>query len=254
LMNLGYGEARLNDRDTVDHIMKIAFVQPDISLKEYALKEESGLFKKIVDAKLISLSKESMIGSPDLLIWPEMTDDFTLQNDGRLDFLYKEITSKGPDLLIGTSFMDYSNKSRKNIAFILENNGDMTEPYMKQRIFPFSESATYSPGHRMVTLPTSKKGDVGVMICLESMYPDIAKEEARSGGKALISISTDASFGNSIIPYVHAAQIVFRAIENGLYSAHVGNTGPSLICDNRGRILTYIPYGVQGFGKADIRI
>ena len=252
IFNYSYGATRLNEKGHLSHRMRIAIIQPNISVKEYELKNNCGLFKKIIDGQLIGLSKESLNNSPDLIIWPELTDDFVLQNDKRLVFLHREIASKGPDLLIGTSFMDYSNNSRKNIAFILKENGDMTEPYIKQRIFPCSESSIFTSGSGRRTLDTTHSGEIGVMICLESMYPQIARGEAKAGANALISISTDASFDNSMIPYIHSAEIVFRAIENDKYAVHCGNTGPSVICDNRGRILTYIPYGKQAYACAEI--
>jgi apolipoprotein N-acyltransferase len=129
----------------------------------------------------------------------------------------------------------------------------MTEPYRKNRTFPLFETQWVSRGKEYVTLPSSTPlKDVGCMICLESLCPQVARGLVRSGAKALVCISVDTSFGNSIVPYIHSASIVFRAIENNKYGIHVGNSGPSIICDNKGRIITRIPYGKTAHANAVI--
>jgi apolipoprotein N-acyltransferase len=55
-----------------------------------------------------------------------------------------------------------------------------------------------------------------------------------------------------MVPYIHSASMIFRAIENNKYGIHVGNSGPSLICDNKGRVITQIPYGKTAYANAVI--
>lgn len=231
-----------------------AIIQPNVSPKEFALKESNGTFKKIYERRLLELTKDSMASNPNLIVWPEMVGGYILQNDDYLEELKRQVTSKGIELLIGTSYIDRSAANTEyNIAFILKPDGDMTEPYRKQITFPFSETSYYSKGKYAVCLPsTTKLQSVGTMICLESLYPHIAKDLVNKNAKALVCISNDASFGNSMIPYIHTAEIVFRAIENNRYAIHAGNSGPSIICDNKGRILARIPYGKMTYATAKI--
>jgi apolipoprotein N-acyltransferase len=44
--------------------------------------------------------------------------------------------------------------------------------------------------------------------------------------------------------------MILRAVENNKYGIHVGNSGPSIICDNKGRVITQIPYGKTGYASA----
>jgi apolipoprotein N-acyltransferase len=251
-VNFGYGCLSLNSSQDPGKPVNIAVIQMNITSKDYELKERNKFFEKIMDKKLISLSMDALDKRPDLIIWPELSGDFILQNDEYLSCLHKNITSKGAELLIGTTYIDYcENKKKYNIAFILKTDGDMTEPYRKTKIFPFFETQWLSRGNEYVTLPSSTAlKNIGCMICLESIYPQIARGLARSGAKALVCISTDTAFGNSMIPYIHSTSMVFRAIENNMYGIHVGNTGPSIICDNMGRIITQIPYGKTAYANA----
>ena len=253
-VNLGYGYFSLNSPQDHGKPVNIAIIQPNITSKDYVLKEKSKLFENIFNRKLVDLSVEALKKRPDLIVWPELSGNYILQNDEYLEELHKSITSKGAELLIGTSYIDRCDNGKKyNIAFILETDGDMTEPYRKTRIFPFSETQWLSRGKDLMTLPSSTAlKNIGAMICLESTYPSISKGLVRAGAQALILISTDASFGNSMIPYLHSAQIVFRAIENNRYAVHLGNTGPSIICDNKGRVITQIPYGKTAYANAVI--
>ncbi|MFC1559669.1 nitrilase-related carbon-nitrogen hydrolase [Candidatus Margulisiibacteriota bacterium] len=191
---------------------------------------------------------------PKLIVWPELSGNFILQDDAYLSYLHKQITSKGAELLLGTSYIDYShNKNIFNIAFILMENSDATEKYRKQKIFPFSETEDYSSGKKTLTLSSrSGLGRVGVMICLESLYPDVAKNLVKEGAGILCLISADTSFGNSSIPYLHSKLIALRAVENNRYAIHVGNSGPSTVADNKGRIILEIPYGEIAYGCVDV--
>jgi apolipoprotein N-acyltransferase len=253
-LNICYGYWSLNSIPKFGEPVRIAIIQTNLSLRDFVLKEQSDLFKSMINKKLIDISKDSLKKSPKLIIWPELSGDFVLQNDDYLSYLHKNITSKGAELLIGTSYIDYCNKRKKyNIAFILKTNGDMTEPYRKNRTFPLFETQWASRGMEYVTLPSSTPlKNVGCMICLESLCPQIARGLARSGAKALVCISVDTSFGNSMVPYIHSASMVLRAVENNKYGIHVGNSGPSIICDNKGRVITQIPYGKTAYANAII--
>ncbi len=253
-INLGYGYLSINSTEQPGAPVKIVIIQTDITSKDYALKEHSKLFEKFIDNKLVDLTKDALEQKPGLIIWPELSKDYVLQNDQYLGYLHRTITSKGPELLIGTSYIDYCDKRKKfNIAFILKTDGGTTEPYRKTRIFPFSETLWLSRGREYITLPSlTPLKNIGCMICLESIYPQVSRGLAGSGAKALVCISTDAAFGNSMIPYIHSQSMVFRAVENNMYGIHAGNTGPSIICDNKGRITTRISYGKTAFAIADI--
>jgi apolipoprotein N-acyltransferase len=252
--NIGCGYRSLNSNPTKDEQVRIAIIQTNLTMRDFVLKEKCRMFKNIYKNNLINISADSLKEKPGLIIWPESSGEFTLQDDNCLNILHKNITSKGSELLIGTDYVDYCRERRKyNIAFILKTTGDMTEPYKKNIIFPLFETRWAARGNDFITIPSSTPlKDIGCMICLESIFPQVARGLTRSGAKALVCISVDTSFGNSIIPYLHSASMILRAVENNKYGIYVSNSGPSIICDNKGRVITQIPYGKTAYACAII--
>jgi apolipoprotein N-acyltransferase len=243
LIMLMYGAWSMGPLGISPDRLSVCIIQPNVSSMDYYAMGLNGMVGKYFDERLVALTGSSLDNSPDLIVWPEMAGDYIIQNDERLKYLYQKITSHGADMLIGTNYKDRVHGGSFNIAFILDRNGYTTEPYRKTRVFPFTESALYSPSKTEKLIGTRRVGLVGPMICLESMYPQVARRHVLAGAGSLVTISTDASFGNSMIPYIHASQTVLRAIENGRYGIHTGNTGPSLACDDKGRILIATSYG-----------
>jgi len=79
-------------------------------------------------------------------------------------------------------------------------------------------------------------GRAGVVICYESIFPDLARGYRREGVDVLLNITNDAWFGETTAPYQHAAHLRLRAIENRVGIVQVANTGISEYVDPRGRV------------------
>jgi apolipoprotein N-acyltransferase len=254
VVNLIYGSVSLARQEAAQPKVNIAIIQPNVTLKDYVLIERSRLFGDYFDRRNVYLSKEAARKGARLVIWPELAGNFTLQNDGFLNYLRREVASQGAETLIGTNYVDYAQGRRLyNSAFILRKDGTTTEPYRKTSLFPFIETASYAQGAALVPLPTeSGLNQVGVHICLESIYPSLPRKLVRAGAGILALISSDALFGNSIIPYVHKNLMALRAIENGRYAVHSGNAGPSAVFDHKGRLLVEIPYNKTAYANVNV--
>jgi apolipoprotein N-acyltransferase len=243
--NLAYGFCSLGGKPALSDGAKIAIIQPNLTIYDYILMGKSKWFENYSQSEMIFLSKESLAKNPTLIVWPELSSNYSLQKDRYLQRLHQEITCQGADLLLGTSYIDHVlNKSKYNIAFILNKYGIATDPYRKIGLFPFAETFFYQAGRDPLPLASeSGINDIGTMICLESIYPDIARELTQKGAGALVLISSDSAFGNSMIPYIHENLMALRAIENNRFAVHAGNTGPSAVFDNKGRLKVQTQYG-----------
>ena len=76
----------------------------------------------------------------------------------------------------------------------------------------------------------------GVFICIESAYPDIARQFTRDGADVLINISNDGYLGPTAVMRQHLANAVFRAVENGRPVLRVTNTGITAFITSRGEL------------------
>jgi apolipoprotein N-acyltransferase len=81
------------------------------------------------------------------------------------------------------------------------------------------------------------KGRLGVNICYESTIPSIARKIKNNGAEALFLLSDDSSMLDSIAPWNHLIFSKVRAIENGCYMVHCGNSGISAIISPNGDLI-----------------
>jgi apolipoprotein N-acyltransferase len=77
---------------------------------------------------------------------------------------------------------------------------------------------------------------IGVLICFESIFPEITRRQVMAGANLLVTITNDAWFGRSSAPWQHLAMGVFRAVETRKALVRAANTGISAFVDPMGRI------------------
>ena len=93
----------------------------------------------------------------------------------------------------------------------------------------------------------------GPMICFESVFPYIARREARLGADALLVVTNDAWFLRTAAAAQHLQIDRFRAIEEGLPIARAASTGISAFIDPLGRVTQSLGLMKRGVLIAEIR-
>jgi len=121
----------------------------------------------------------------------------------------------------------------------------------KVRLAGFAESHM-TAGTRHEPLPTSV-GPVGVLVCLESVYPQDARQLVARGAELLVVTTDDAGFRRSPIAEFHARRSAFRAIETGRWVVHLSQAGPSYVFDPRGRRVASRSLFERGLLEATVR-
>ncbi|MFH0889512.1 MAG: apolipoprotein N-acyltransferase, partial [Planctomycetota bacterium] len=122
-----------------------------------------------------------------------------------------------------------------------------TFPIIDDIILAFSELpyiASISPGTNLEPFTLSAKKDnlqikdykYGVLICYESVFPELARESIRRGSDFIINISNDGWFKNSAELDQMLAISAFRSVENRISFIRATNTGISAIIHPSGKI------------------
>jgi apolipoprotein N-acyltransferase len=250
---VGYGFYRLGVLEKLAASslpMKVAVVQGNIKQGEKWKKE-------MVQATLDRYRElTERVKGARLIIWPETAAPFFFLRTPDLTTLVQEIARTGGGyLLFGAPAYELTpqGESFYNRAYLLSPEGNVASYYDKAHLVPYGE---YVPLKRffpflgkmvlmvgdfaegkvggVVTLP---EGDVGPLICFESIFPNLSRAQVQNGARLLVNMTNDAWYGTTSAPYQSLAMAVLRAVENHVCMARAANTGISAFIGADGRIL-----------------
>lgn len=221
------------------------------------------------------LQTENFI-KPSLLIWPETAMPFFFQDNkihgaaimnfarehnvsillGTPGYIHNKAMPAGYDLYNRLYLVEPIHAS-KGMAYGEENLAkygfaNQMAYYDKEHLVPFGEYipawlnislleglmqgvGTFSVGKQSQPVPWQNLA-LGMLICYESIFPELARERVASGATVLLNVSNDAWFGQSSAPEQHLQLSAMRAIEQGRYLVRGTNTGISAVVDPHGRV------------------
>ncbi len=255
--NAGYGWLRLQqDLDGRERTARVALVQGNI---DQAVKWDPTYQQTTVET-YASLSRQVVTeAKADLIIWPESATPFYFQEQSDLSLEVAQVAAEtGTALLFGSPAYEIVNRkpSYLNSAFMLSPQGAVAGRSDKIHLVPFGEyvplgrflpfidklvvgMGDFSPG----TVNPLPLGDqlVGVLVCFEGIFPELARDYVREGSQLLVNITNDAWFGRSSAPAQHLAMTRFRALENRIWVARAANTGISALIAPSGQMTIETP-------------
>ena len=217
-------------------------------------------FKTATVDTYLRLSREA-IGEADveLVVWPETALPFYPQRDQLTSRLAAFTGAANTWLLTGaplftlTPQTDGSELVRHyNGAILLGPDGRIAASHAKQHLVPFGEYVPLRPYLPFLEPLVVSIGDfaagtsdeplalgpmrLGMLICYESIFPEIARQSVTRGANLLVNLTNDAWYGRSSAPHQSMAMAVFRAVENKRALVRAANTGISGFVDPVGRI------------------
>lgn len=198
---------------------------------------------------------------PDLMLLPETALPFYSHSPSFLDFLAAR-PKPAPWILSGIPRLAPYRAATNgftlyNSALLINPAGQSTGLYAKNHLVPFGEyvplasflplpgplveaAGSYSPG--MPEPPLScRGGKIGVLICFESIFPELAAGHAQRGATLLVNITNDGWYDTTNVPDQTLAMTVVRAVETRRSIARAANTGISAFITPTGHILAQTP-------------
>ncbi|MEO0114916.1 MAG: apolipoprotein N-acyltransferase [candidate division WOR-3 bacterium] len=249
LLPFSYGLFRLKPNQ---NWFKVAIIQPNVSPNEKG--DRDSLKKNQND--LIVLTEKALPAQPNLLIYPETATLTDITQDKAFQAVLKNLVdSSKVYLLTGTPVYDREVGGRYyNGAVLFEPGKELWQGYKKIHPVPFSEKIPYADKVPLFKkLETADMGDMtpgkvfrvfnfpygrfSVLICFESIFPDLTQEFTKRGADFLINITNDGWFGRTPGPHQHSELSILRTVENGVPLVRCANNGISFIVDPYGRVL-----------------
>ena len=243
--------------------VRVGLVQNNLGLEKW---RRGGLERSFIT--LEQLSRAAAAQRPDLLVWPETAVPCRVRTRedcrSRVEDLVAEL---GVPVLTGASDADPRTREPYNAAFYFSGKPPL-QRYAKMHLVPFGERtpfmdfvpllrdidwtaltgdlgpAEFARG-RERTLFEHPRGDFAVLICFESVFPDLVRGHVAGGADFLVVITNDSWFGRTAGPYQHAQLAVFRAVENRTAIARCATSGVSLFVDRYGRTSQSTPVFTQ---------
>ena len=239
---LGYGYSR--PRTLPAEELKVSVIQGNIpQLQKWDPGHEDYIIRKYEE-----LTLKAAKDRPELIIWPETSAPGYLdENKALLQRIQRLTRMTRTFLLVGA-----------NSAILFSKRGELLQQYNKLHLVLFGEyvpfekylpflrrllplTGNFIPGseYTIFSLRTTNyelQTKFATLICFEDIFPGMVRRFVREGADFMVNITNDAWFGRSAAPYQHAANSVFRAVENRRPFVRSANTGLSCFIDSTGRI------------------
>lgn len=127
-----------------------------------------------------------------------------------------------------------------NTAPVLSPRGELVTWYRK--VFPWRPFEPYDPGDRFVTFDVPRRGRVGVSICYDAWFPEVARHLAWMGADVVVNlVKTTTPDREQELVLARASAITNQTYVVSLNCAGPVGRGRSLIVDPEGRTIDERP-------------
>ena len=260
----GAGELKKADSVVFKAPLKASLLQPSINL--YA-KWDAG-YAAAIEEKINGLVKG--IGKTDLIVWPENALPGWIEDEHCGAWVSRIAKEKQAANFVGSVSRG---DGRRVAAFLMNSSGRVTAQYYKRVLVPFGEyvplrdflgryikpvaaMGEFLPGEFSQPLmevrqqeskragrqesvtakeQESKSVKVAGVICYESIFPFLFRQDAAKGAEIFVNITNDGWYLNTAAPYQHLLVNIFRAVETRRPVIRAANNGISAYIDPWGR-------------------
>ena len=231
---------------------RMAMIQPSIEQGE---KWSKARFDSIT-AKTFGMVNDSVQKGTDLIILAETAvPDHIRRQPATIKELHRLSERHHAGILTGA--LDFHrNKSGSPRKYDIYNASFLFTPedpysyqrYIKKHLVPFSERIPFDEIFPILNYVDLGEGDFvpgketpvyepfmwTPFICYDAIFGDLVREAINAGSRLMVNITNDGWFGRSTAPYQHLNLVRYRAIENGMPTARLANSGVTAFIDQYG--------------------
>ena len=194
---------------------------------------------------------------PDIVVWPETALPFYPTDNPYMTQIRGELAKENITVLTGAPMYEVVSLEKKTVKFfnsalLLDSTTLEEKRYDKSHLVPFGEYVPlkeflpflepfvetvgdFTAGEIVEPL-TAGNARIGVLICFESVFPELSRKWVEQGANVLVNLTNDAWYGKSSAPHNSLAMAVLRSVEVRRSVIRCANTGISAFISPLGEV------------------
>ncbi|MEJ2058536.1 MAG: apolipoprotein N-acyltransferase, partial [Desulfofustis sp.] len=213
---------------------------------------------------------------PQLVVWPETALPFYPNRSEFMQPVLDFPDQSGVMLLTGAPWFEIEQNatgrliSYFNGAMLVKPGAGFWFGYYKSHLVPYGEyvplkkympflaplveaAGDFSAGTIDEPLPAGPI-KAGILICFESIFPDLSRAWVEAGANLLVNLTNDAWYGKSSAPHQSWAMTVYRSVETRRALVRSANTGISGFLDPLGQVSSRSGLFVEWADKEEVSL
>ncbi len=207
--------------------------------------------------KIVNSNRADIYIFPELYLTGYLIRDRIVESAlGVDDEIFSKIREASEDRIIIFGFPEKDDHIYNSAAIVHDGYVDVARKIYLPNFGPFEEKLYFKSGSEPMVIDT-KFGKIGVQICYDAFFPEVAKIQALKGAKIIVNISASPITSRAMFEAIIPA----RAIENTVFFAYVNWAGlqrtmefwgGSMLYSPRGKLLYKAPYFEESIGIVDV--
>jgi apolipoprotein N-acyltransferase len=192
--------------------------------------------------KCLALSRQYLEsgGKARLFVWPEYSTRCDLTQKSSVREEIADFCRQNKVELVLGAIEDAGAAGFYNTAFYINESGEIAGKYAKGYPVQFFNDGI--PGRSRDPVD----GNLGVLICYDLGYPEVARNLVRNGATVLLVPTMDAHSWGYWMHAQHAAVAPLRAVETQRWVIRAASSGISMVVFPHGEVRESLDYGEEG--------
>jgi len=183
---------------------------------------------------MLRLSRRKDADQPDFLVWPEyaLSYDPTIDPETRTE-IGKLTRETGAYLVVGGQDNKGLERTRdfRNTAFVLGPDGELLARHVKNHTVHLMRDGIAGRDAKSIA---TDHGKIGVGVCFDMDFPDVARRLAADGAEYFLVPNMDPEEWGGVQREQHRLLFRMRAAENGRWLARADVAGGASVCAPNG--------------------